>query len=59
MDRTSEEVKRLVDGREVLEVVGHCFDLIGVDIVFDLEKDNVLDDLRHVSVLRRKGTLEI
>lgn len=50
LDRTGGEVKRLVDGAEVLEVVGHGFNLVGVDIVFDLENDDVLDDLRHDSV---------
>ena len=48
------DVKNLVDGGEAVEVVDHGVDLVGVNVVFDFEKDDVLDDLRHGSVVRRK-----
>lgn len=54
VDRSGGEVENLVDGGEAVEAVDHGVDLVGVSVVFDFEKDYVLDDLRHGSVVRRK-----
>ncbi|VVB17674.1 unnamed protein product [Arabis nemorensis] len=50
VERSGGDMKNLVERDEGVEIVDHGGDFVGVGIVFDFEKDDVLDDL-----VRRRG----
>lgn len=54
VDWSGREVKNLVDGGEAVEAVDHGVDLVGLNVVFNFEGDDALDDLRHGSIVSRK-----